>query len=241
MVYGARFRIRRHGAMAHGYHLDAGLKPERVLLPLRECKSFVNTAENQSGPLMKTQALLHVWTVTGSTQRKIVLVALLATSLMLVPTHAFATKDYELTFSPHDSQAYKQGSTDGFFGYPLQGHHTKDFFYGYENGTEVIWNDKGYADGLTGLPKWTHYPHYGHNLNTVWEKDYSDTYNSGQYDRNNSFPLTSEYYAPLPAHTNDNYMQYYVGFSNGSAGVLGSIRCWLEPGCVLSWQLPCRS
>jgi hypothetical protein len=77
------------------------------------------------------------------------------------------------------SQAWNSGSEYGFLGedWHLHGQqHTLDFFYGYVNGTETIWTDRGYADGLSGLHKWTHFiGNPGHKE----EEYYSDGYQAG--------------------------------------------------------------
>jgi hypothetical protein len=116
----------------------------------------------------------------------------------------------ELTGSPYRSQAWNSGYSDGFFGYDLEGHHTKDFFYGYENGSQNFQWDRGYADGLSGKP--LHPPLWS----GILARKYYGGNNTGTQDRGWMSGDARGLYAPLPADTNDNYMHYYVGFDNGA-------------------------
>jgi hypothetical protein len=76
------------------------------------------------------------------------------------------------------------------------------------NGTQDINTDEGYAAALSGQP--LHPPH-----SSTWNKYYFDGNGTGTRDRE-AFEHTSKY-APLPTHTDDNYMRYYIGFANGAA------------------------
>ena len=107
------------------------------------------------------------------------------------------------------SQDWNQGYSAGYFGYSLEGLHTKDYFFGYMNGTQAVWFNGGYADAITGLRVYAH----AHRMSFPWEgTSYGKGYDAGNKDRawQNDTSVT------LPAHTNDNYMHYYVGFENGA-------------------------
>jgi hypothetical protein len=127
-------------------------------------------------------------------------------------------KQESLTSNPHRSEASNSGYTHGFLGENLTGTHTKDFFYGYENGTEFHQFDIAYAAALTG--KQLNSPPFGHFL---LERQYYMGNNSGTRDRYWMFidphpddTWARSKYSPLPAQTADNYTNYYIGFDNGA-------------------------
>jgi hypothetical protein len=125
-----------------------------------------------------------------------------------------------LTGNPHRSQAWNAGYGQAFLdvAVDLRANHTLDFFYGYMNGSEFLEFDKGYAAALSGKP--SNSPRFGdtsHNL----ERQYNKGTEAGMTDMgwmwtNATNAWAKQKYSPLPATTDDNYLNYYIGFDNGA-------------------------
>jgi hypothetical protein len=126
-----------------------------------------------------------------------------------------ATED--VTGNPYRSQSWNAGYEQAFTGQGLhlRTNHTLDFFYGYENGTEFLHFDKAYAAALSGIQLYP--PHFG-DTSLLFENQFYRGNSTGTQDRHdftigeNQFTM----YSPLPAHTNDNYTNYFIGFDNGA-------------------------
>jgi hypothetical protein len=126
-----------------------------------------------------------------------------------------ATED--VTGNPYRSQSWNAGYIQAFTGQGLhlRTNHTLDFFYGYENGTEFLHFDRAYAAALSGIL--LNPPHFG-DTSLLFEHQFYRGNSTGTQDRHdftigeNQFTM----YSPLPAHTNDNYTKYYIGFDNGA-------------------------
>jgi len=130
---------------------------------------------------------------------------------------AFATNE-QLTFNPKHP-VYNAGYSQGFFGVPLKGTHTVEFFYGYMNGSEDRYDYRGYADGISNLTQGTNQDtHVDH-----WIEVYIKGYNAAKDDIEKWFGGVDKYgkawckgcIGALPKQTNDNYTNYYIGLNNG--------------------------
>jgi hypothetical protein len=123
----------------------------------------------------------------------------------------------DVTGNPYRSQSWNAGYEQAFTGQGLhlRTNHTLDFFYGYENGTEFLHFDKAYAAALSGIQ--LNPPHFG-DTSLLFEHQFYRGNSTGTQDRHdftigeNQFTM----YSPLPAHTNDNYTNYFIGFDNGA-------------------------
>ena len=123
----------------------------------------------------------------------------------------------DVTGNPYRSQSWNAGYEQAFTGQGLhlRTNHTLDFFYGYENGTEFLHFDKAYAAALSGIQLYP--PHFG-DTSLLFEHQFYRGNSTGTQDRHdftigeNQFTM----YSPLPAHTNDNYTNYFIGFDNGA-------------------------
>jgi len=132
-------------------------------------------------------------------------------------TSATVTPIDQVLGNPHSSQAWNAGYGQAFLGQQiaLRTNHTLDFFYGYENGTEFLHFDKAYAAALSGIQLYP--PHFG-DTSLLFEHQFYRGNSTGTQDRHdftigeNQFTM----YSPLPAHTNDNYTNYFIGFDNGA-------------------------
>jgi hypothetical protein len=121
-----------------------------------------------------------------------------------------------VTGNPYRSQSWNAGYARGFAsqGLDLRTNHTLDYFYGYINGTEFLHYDQAYAAALSGVQ--LDRPHFG-DTSRVYERMFDRGNYSGAQDRQlfmigeNQFTM----FSPLPAHTNDNYTNYFIGFDNG--------------------------
>jgi hypothetical protein len=122
-----------------------------------------------------------------------------------------------VTGNPHRSQSWNAGYARGFTGQglDLRTNHTLDYFYGYLNGTEFLHFDQAYAAALSGVQLGR--PHFG-DTSRLFEHMFYNGNSSGTQDRHdftlgeNQFTM----YSPLPAHTDDNYTNYFIGFDNGA-------------------------
>src|SRR5215469_12703895 len=123
----------------------------------------------------------------------------------------------DVTGNPYRSQSWNAGYEQAFTGQGLhlRTNHTLDFFYGYENGTEFLHFDRAYAAALSGIQ--LNPPHFG-DTSLLFEHQFYRGNSTGTQDRHdftigeNQFTM----YSPLPAHTNDNYTNYFIGFDNGA-------------------------
>ena len=132
-------------------------------------------------------------------------------------TQNFNVTTEDVTGNPYRSQSWNAGYEQAFTGQGLhlRTNHTLDFFYGYENGTEFLHFDKAYAAALSGIQLYP--PHFG-DTSLLFEHQFYRGNSTGTQDRHdftigeNQFTM----YSPLPAHTNDNYTNYFIGFDNGA-------------------------
>jgi hypothetical protein len=61
-------------------------------------------------------------------------------SMIVSPIHVFGLEENKLLFPKSmfpQSDAYKTGWAAGFLGQPFKGHHTRDYIFGYLNGTST--------------------------------------------------------------------------------------------------------
>jgi hypothetical protein len=65
------------------------------------------------------------------------------------PTVAFAKA---IAHTTNQSWRYNAGFLQGVSGVQLTSHHTPEFMAGYLNGSQIYWNNKGYAEGNNKLP-----------------------------------------------------------------------------------------
>jgi hypothetical protein len=135
-------------------------------------------------------------------------------------TNYTVTPTDDVTGNPHRSQAWNAGYEQAFLGrgLDLRANHTLDFFYGYTNGSEFLHFDQGYAAALSGKP--SNSPRFG-DTSHDFERQYNMGTKAGTTDMswmwtNATNAWAKEKYAPPPATTEDNYMNYYIGFDNGA-------------------------
>jgi hypothetical protein len=101
--------------------------------------------------------------------------------------------------SQDNSLPYNQGYSDGFIGVFVPGPHTQEYLYGRGNGTEMYQDIKAIIAGYGGQPL----PPGKHT------SDYISWYKQTKHFHT-SMPRTIK----LPAHTEDNYLHYYIGFQD---------------------------
>jgi hypothetical protein len=82
--------------------------------------------------------------------------------------------------------------------------HTKGFFQGYRNGSEAILYTQGYVAGCN-------------HIATHGYKNHVPSYKYG-YEDGLKYASYKFSYCTLPAQTNDNYLDYYIGFHDGRIG-----------------------
>jgi hypothetical protein len=117
-------------------------------------------------------------------------VLLLALLVAITPAIAHAT---------NESWRYNAGFLQGVSGVELKSHHTQEFMSGYINGSQIYWYNRGYAEGYSRLPMSSHNVNY-----TTGYRDVGDErVNFGNF-------------GTLPAHTNDNFRDFYLGFYQGA-------------------------
>jgi hypothetical protein len=117
----------------------------------------------------------------------------------------------------------------GYENMGLNGTHTKEFFWGYTNGTLDLWFNRGYVCGWSAL-RCHGIPDY-HSLEGKLQNQFYKGNHTAWLDRINAqdktkydYPLpysqklTTDLlkYTTLPAKSNDSYWQYYIGFHNGN-------------------------
>jgi hypothetical protein len=122
-----------------------------------------------------------------------------------------------VTGNPHRSQSWNAGYVRGFTGQglDLRTNHTLDYFYGYLNGTEFLHFDQAYAAALSGMQLGR--PQFG-DTSRLFEHMFYNGNSSGTQDRHDFTVGENQFtmYSPLPAHTDDNYTNYFIGFDNGA-------------------------
>lgn len=123
------------------------------------------------------------------------------------------TGDY-LTPDLNKSAAYNMGFAQGYLGFPLllKGHHTSQFLMGYKNGTGLYWLNRGDAEG-----------YYNIHPTSLEKKNsqYMSGWNQASWNRLPSNVGFNKDFYPRPDHTNDNYLDYYVGDYNGAVAADG--------------------
>ena len=117
----------------------------------------------------------------------------------------YGTSKIELAPLQGYSDQYNHGFSDGYLSIKSPGLHTQEYLTGYKNGTSSFQWNKGYSQGFTHLPM------------SEKTSDYLDGYGTGRnYSIADPHPGNGNVSGALPAHTNDNYMDYYIGVHNGA-------------------------
>jgi hypothetical protein len=134
--------------------------------------------------------------------KKIERIATIALAAFLIGVFCYqvAYGESELAPQPGKSDRYNAGFAQGYLGLALKGHHTNEFLLGYINGSSLIQLNRGDVQGYSGLPATSNNP------------DYIKGYNQGVASRAD----TSNPNSTLPAHTNENYMDFFVGYYNAA-------------------------
>jgi tetratricopeptide (TPR) repeat protein len=100
-------------------------------------------------------------------------------------------------FSNDTSTPFKAGFWQGYKGIPIKkGHHTPDFIAGYNNGTTSYWSNRGKVEAENGMSPTSNNP------------DYLDGYKKQG--------KTAGHQYILPLHTNDNYLNFYIGYQDSA-------------------------
>lgn len=97
------------------------------------------------------------------------------------------------------SKRYNAGFSTGYLGLPLKGHHTQEYLTGYINGTSLYQFNRGQVFANNALPPESKNP------------DYLSGYQQGLTMRGNGTSFHT-----LPAHTDDNYKHFFVGYRDGA-------------------------
>ena len=132
-------------------------------------------------------------------QERIAIIALVAL-LVAYGFYQVAYAESEIAPQPGKSDPYNAGFAQGYLGLALKGHHTNEFLLGYINGSSLIQSNRGDVQGYSGLPATSNNP------------DYIKGYKQGVASRAD----TSNTNSTLPAHTDDNYMDFFVGYYNAA-------------------------
>jgi hypothetical protein len=119
------------------------------------------------------------------------IILLLPLLLLVTPAIAHAT---------NESWRYNQGFLMGVSGVELIGHHTQEFLSGYINGTHDYWYNRGYAEGNNKLPMSSGNVNYTAGYRCATD-DLAQFGNLGK----------------IPAYTNDNYGDFYLGLHQGGS------------------------
>ncbi|MGC2571928.1 MAG: hypothetical protein WA364_10500 [Candidatus Nitrosopolaris sp.] len=93
----------------------------------------------------------------GATIKSIITLTMILSlflSMIVSPIQGFLQNENKLLFSKSmfpQSDAYKTGWAAGFLSQPFKGHHTRDYIYGFLNGTSIYvynYNDTGGGHNL---------------------------------------------------------------------------------------------
>jgi hypothetical protein len=109
-------------------------------------------------------------------------------------------------YSDGDASRHHAGYLQGVQGIELKGGHIQQFIKGYFDGLHGYWWNRGLVEGYSGLPMSLH------------NKNYTDAYKSEAAERAAGYPCTKKAgfdLGFLPAHTNDNYRDFYLGLDQG--------------------------
>jgi hypothetical protein len=108
----------------------------------------------------------------------------------------------ELVLAPvsnDTSTPNKAGFWEGYQGIPIKGYHTHDFVIGYKNGTASYWSNRGKVEAENVMSP------------TSTNLDYIQGYQQGKTTLAHGGFIQHT----LPLHTNDNYMEFYIGYRDG--------------------------
>lgn len=133
----------------------------------------------------------------------LVTLTVITPAIAQVRAKATATATNELRPIPGQSAAYSAGYSQGYLGLPLKGYHSKQFLLGYINGTQEILNDKAEVAGYLGKKAFVN--------NESLEYYYSGKWFRAQVKCGDQYPLGA-----FPNQTNDNYRQFWIGYSDGT-------------------------
>jgi hypothetical protein len=99
-----------------------------------------------------------------------------------------------IAHATNESWRYNAAFLQGVSGVELKSHHTQEFMAGYINGTQIYWNNRGYAEGNNRLPM------SSQNVN----------YTSGYRDATDDLAKFGNLGA-IPSHPRDFYLGLYQG------------------------------
>jgi hypothetical protein len=109
--------------------------------------------------------------------------------------------------SQSKSLAYNQGFSDAFIGIRVPGPHTSNYTKGYRDGTSTYWDIKGAIIpaylGKPSLPLLSLPP-------AANRSDYLSWYQQARH-----FHIDDKFNISFPSHTDDNYLQYFIGVQDG--------------------------
>jgi hypothetical protein len=117
-------------------------------------------------------------------------------------------------YSDGDTSANQMGYLQGVQGIGLNGTHTytriqaqhQEFIKGYSKGIQGYWRNRGVVEGYSGLPP------------SMQNTNYTAAYKSGHAEYAAGYPTAKNCgidLGKLPAHTNDNYRDFYLGLDQG--------------------------